>query len=129
MPKIAKFSIYLISASFIGWVMWTYLGVTPMSKDLSVIGDGKPAVVLVYESYAPAGMEAMERLKTVRPELESHMHFRVAHIGTPEGDLFVRRHDAFDGVMVLFDEDGEVVRVTMVPQEIDQLKAELVRLQ
>ena len=129
MPKIAKVSIYLITITMIGWVMWTYLGVKPMSKDLSVIGQGKPAVVLVYESYAPAGMEAMERLKKVRPDLESYMHFRVAHIGTPEGDLFVRRHDAFDGVMVLFNGAGEVVRVTMVPQAIDQLKAELARLQ
>ncbi len=128
MPKLAKISITLVSVVLIGWVMWTYLGVKPMSKDLSVIGEGKPAVVLVYESYAPAGMEAMERLKKVRPELESHMHFRVAHIGTPEGDMFVRRHDAFDGVMVLFDGQGKVVRVTMVPHALDQLKMELMRL-
>ena len=129
MPKLAKISIYLVSIILIGWVMWTYLGVKPMSKDLSVIGDGKPAVVLVYESYNLAGMDGMERLKQVRADFEPYMHFRIAHIGTPEGDMFVRRHDAFDGVMVLFDGAGEVVRVTMVPQALDQLKAELVRLQ
>lgn len=129
MPKIAKILIFLVSVILIGWVMWTYLGVKPMSKDLSVVGEGKPAVVLVYESYAPAGMDAMERLNVVRSELEPYIHFRVAHIGTPEGDMFVRRHEAFDGVMVLFDSSGEVIRVTMVPQSIDELKAELVRLQ
>ncbi len=129
MPKIAKISIILTSIVLIGWVMWTYLGVLPMSKDLSVIGEGKPTVVLVYESYAPAGMDAMERLNNVRGELESSMHFRVAHIGTPEGDMFVRRHDAFDGVMVLFDGAGEVVRVTMVPGNRDQLMTELSQLQ
>lgn len=128
MPKFAKFSVVLISILLIGWVMWTYLGVQPMSKDLTVIGEGKPVVVLVYESYAPAGMEAMERLNKVRPELEPNLHFRVAHMGTPEGDLFVRRHDAFDGVIVLFDSAGNVVRVTMVPQAIDQLRSELIRL-
>ncbi|KDE40020.1 MAG: hypothetical protein ACK4L8_07835 [Nitrincola lacisaponensis] len=128
MPKLVKLSIALISTGLIGWVMWTYLGVKPISTDLTVIGQGKPVVVLVYESYAPAGMEAMERLNRVRSDYEPDIKFRVAHIGTPEGDLFVRRHEAFDGVMVLFDALGEVVRVTMVPQPVELLREELARI-
>lgn len=128
MPKLAKLSIALISIGLIGWVMWTYLGVKPISTDLTVIGQGKPVVVLVYESYAPAGLEAMERLNHVRSDYEPDIKFRVAHIGTPEGDLFVRRHEAFDGVMVLFDAKGEVVRVTMVPQPVELLREELARI-
>lgn len=128
MPKLVKLSIALISTGLIGWVMWTYLGVKPISTDLTVIGQGKPVVVLVYESYAPAGMEAMERLNRVRSDYEPDIKFRVAHIGTPEGDLFVRRHEAFDGVMVLFDALGEVVRVTMVPQPVELLREELAQI-
>lgn len=128
MPKLLKLAIILVSIGLIGWVMWTFLGVKPISKDLSVIGQGKPVVVLVYESYAPAGMDAMERLNQVRSDYEPDIKFRVAHLGTPEGDVFVRRHEAFDGVIVLFDAAGEVVRVTMVPRQVSGLKNELERL-
>ncbi|WP_417580704.1 hypothetical protein [Nitrincola sp.] len=128
MPKLVKFIITLVSLGLIGWVMWTFLGVKPISKDLSVIGQGSPVVVLVYESYAPAGMDAMERLNQVRSDYEPNIKFRVAHLGTPEGDVFVRRHEAFDGVIVLFDAAGEVIRVTTVPSQIDQLRRELERL-
>ena len=128
MPKSVKLIIILVSLGLIGWVMWTFLGVKPISKDLSVIGQGSPVVVLVYESYAPAGMDAMERLNQVRSDYEPDIKFRVAHLGTPEGDVFVRRHEAFDGVMVLFDGAGEVVRVTMVPGQPASLRSELERL-
>ena len=129
MPKLVKLIIILVSLGLIGWVMWTFLGVKPISKDLSVIGQGTPVVVLVYESYAPAGMDAMERLNQVRSDYEPEIKFRVAHLGTPEGDVFVRRHEAFDGVMVLFDAAGEVVRVTMVPGQVASLRNELKLLQ
>lgn len=128
MPKLVKLIITLVSLCLIGWVMWTFLGVKPISKDLSVIGQGSPVVVLVYESYAPAGMDAMERLNQVRLDYEPDIQFRVAHVGTPEGDMFVRRHEAFDGVMVLFDAAGEVVRVTLVPNQVASLRSELERL-
>jgi hypothetical protein len=128
MPKSVKLIITLVSLGLIGWVMWTFLGVKPISKDLSVIGQGTPVVVLVYESYAPAGMDAMERLNQVRSDYEPEIKFRVAHLGTPEGDVFVRRHEAFDGVMVLFDAAGDVIRVTMVPSQPASLRGELERL-
>ncbi|WP_052063586.1 hypothetical protein [Nitrincola sp. A-D6] len=128
MPKSLKLAIILVSLVLIGWVMWSFLGVKPISKDLSVIGQGKPVVVLVYESYAPAGMDAMARLNQVRSDYEPDFKFRVAHMGTPEGDVFVRRYEAFDGVMVLFDATGDVVRVTLVPDEPASLISELERL-
>mgnify|MGYP000538382608 CR=1 FL=1 len=37
------------------------LAVRPMSTDLSTVGQGKPALVLVYENFSPSSGEALDR--------------------------------------------------------------------
>ncbi|EXJ11353.1 hypothetical protein [Nitrincola nitratireducens] len=128
MAKSVKALIVVVGLGFLGWLVLTYLVVKPFSTDLSVIGEGKPVVVLVHESYMPAGMEAMERLNQVRGAFESDIKFRVADLGTPDGKTFASLHDVFDGAMVLLDAQGEPVRITLVPESIVSLKQEIERL-
>ena len=41
-----------------GWLLLIQLAIRPMTTDLTVIGQGKPALVLAHENYSPAGAEA-----------------------------------------------------------------------
>ncbi len=55
--KVAVTAVSLIALVAIGYFALMGAG-KPISTDLSVIGQGKPALVLAYENYSPAGGEA-----------------------------------------------------------------------
>ena len=59
-----KFLIILISLValvIVGYFLTISVG-KPIGTDLSVIGQGKPAIVLAYENHSPIGGEALNRL-------------------------------------------------------------------
>ena len=57
----------------VGFVL-TQLG-KPINSDLSVIGQGRPVLVLAYENHTPAGMEALKRFRRVKADYEDRMAF------------------------------------------------------
>lgn len=78
----------------------------PMSSDLTLVGDGKPSIVLAYENFSPTGGAALSRLKEIRPDYEARMNFIVADLGTPDGRNFANRHGLVDGQAVLLGKGG-----------------------
>ena len=100
----------------------TTVVVKPISTDLSVIGQGKPAVVLAYENFSPTGGAALDRLRDVRPEYEPYMHFVVADLGTPQGRAFANRFGLDDGQTVFLNPDGQVLLVTRLPSDGQELR-------
>ena len=99
--------------------------VKPISTDLSVIGQGKPALVLAYENFSPIGDEALDRLRQVRNEYESRLHFVVADLGTPQGRAFANRFALLDGQAVFLKPDGQPLRVTRIPGDERELRTRL----
>jgi hypothetical protein len=79
------------------------------SSDVSQVGQGMPAVVLAFENYAPASMDAMALFDRVRRDYRDDVMFLVADLGTPRGRTFADRHRAFSGVVMTFRADGTLV--------------------
>jgi thioredoxin-like negative regulator of GroEL len=108
-------------------VVVTQIAVKPMSADLSLVGQGKPALVLAYENFSPNGGEALARLRQVRADYESQMHFIVADLGTPQGQAFARRYGLDDGKAVFLLADGTPLQTTYIAADENELRSRLDR--
>lgn len=92
------------------WLAITTLSGQAMSTDLSQVGQGRPAIVLAFENYAPTSMDAMDQLNRIRSDYEPEVKFLVADLGTPEGRAFSSRISLSPGHAVLLDGSGTPVR-------------------
>ncbi len=99
--------------------------IMPMSTDLSVIGQGKPSLVLGVESYSPTGGSALNRLNAVRGDYEDRMVFVVSDLGTPQGQTFARQYNLQDGVAIFLSPDGKPVRIATIPADEQLLRQQL----
>lgn len=98
--------IFVLAAAFI----FAFLPRGGFESDLSRVGDGRPALVLAFENYQPASMDAMDLMRQVHAGYEGRMHFLVADVGNPRNDTFLERHDPAPGQVMTFDRDGNLVR-------------------
>ena len=96
--------------------------VKPMSTDLSVIGQGKPVLVLAFENFSPAGGDALNRLRQVRSDYETRLDFVVADLGTPPGRAFANRYRLVDGQAMFLKQDGQALGVTSIPADERELR-------
>ena len=97
----------------------------PISTDLSVIGQGKPVLVLAYENFTPTGGDALNRLRQVRSDYDSRLDFVVADLGTPQGRVFANRYQLVNGQAVFLKQDGQPLRVTNIPEDERELRSHL----
>jgi hypothetical protein len=122
-------TIAVTAASFVALVALGYLltmGVgKSISTDLSVIGQGKPVLVLAYENFSPTGGDALNRLRHVRSDYDSRLDFVVADLGTPQGRAFANRYQLVDGQAVFLKQDGQPLRVTSIPADERELRSRL----
>jgi hypothetical protein len=93
----------------------------PISTDLSVVGQGKPVLVLAYENFSPTGGDALNRLRQVRSNYDSRLAFVVADLGTPQGRAFANRYQLADAQALFLKQDGEPLRVTNIPADEQEL--------
>ena len=96
-----------------------------MSGDLSVIGQGKPSLVLGFESYSPVSGDALSRLNAVRGDYEDRMLFVVADLGTPQGKTFARRHNLQNGAAIFISPDGKPGKIATIPADEQMLRQQL----
>jgi len=121
---IAVTSASILTLLALGYLATKFL-VKPISMDLSLIGQGKPVLVLAYENYSPTGGEALDRLRQVRDEYASRLTFLVADLGTPQGRAFANRFGLVDGQAVFMQADGRPLRVTDIPGDERELRNRL----
>ena len=124
LKKIVVITSCLLVLVVLGYFL-TMSGGKPISTDLSVIGQGKPVLVLAYENYSPAGGEALNRLRKVRSDFDLRLDFVVADMGTPHGRAFASRHKLFDGQAVFLKQSGEPLQVTNIPADEQELRRRL----
>ena len=122
--KIAVTAVSLVALVAIGYFALVGVG-KPISTDLSVIGQGKPALVLAYENYSPAGGEALNRLRQVKSDYDSRLDFVVADLGTPQGLAFANRYQLSDGQAIFLKQDGKPLKVTSIPADERELRRRL----
>ncbi|MFT6712238.1 MAG: hypothetical protein ACJATO_002627, partial [Arenicella sp.] len=103
----------------------TMSGGKPIGSDLSVIGQGKPVLVLAYENYSPTGGDALNRLRRISSDYDSQLDFVVADLGTPDGRAFANRHQLFDGQAVLLKSNGQPLGGMSIPADEKELRSRL----
>ena len=103
----------------------TTVALKPIGNDLSVIGKGKPVLVLVYENYSLAGGDALTRLSRVKSDYDSRLDFVVADLGVPEGRAFANRHQMINGQAMFIKQDGQPLWIKSIPADELALRSRL----
>lgn len=120
--RIIKPLIVLICLAVIGAVLWQLLPKASFSSDMSQVGQGKPALVMLREVHVVGGELVMDQMQAVYPEFENDVVFLVIHTGHPDGQQFANTHNIRDGSLVLFDAQGRPLGVSGRPDNINELR-------
>lgn len=95
------------------------------SDDLSRIGKGKVAVVLVRDKNAVQTYDLMEVMNDIRDEQADRVDFLLTDFDTPQGKAFMAANGAGRATLVLLDRNGKRVNVLYSPQTTVSLKEEI----
>lgn len=114
--------IIVASTVLIGAVLWQLLPKGSFSNDLSRVGQGLPALVMLREVHVMGGDLVMEQMLHIYPEFQDSVEFLVVHTGHPDGQAFAADHNISDGSLVLFDAEGEVLGRSARPESPDALR-------
>jgi hypothetical protein len=114
--------IILTSTVLIGSVLWLLLPKGSFSNDLTRVGQGQPALVMLREVHVMGGDLVMEQMLHIHPEFQDSVEFLVVHTGHPDGQAFAADHNISDGSLVLFDANGVVLGRSARPESADALR-------
>ncbi len=95
------------------------------SQDISLIGKGENAVVLVHDHNKLASLETMNALNTLRGEYEGHVKFLVADIFTRKGKGFAEKYDTPFTALVFFAPNGERLKTLYGQQDAATIRETL----
>lgn len=92
------------------------------SDDLTRIGKGKVAVVLVRDKNATQSFDLMDVLNSVRDQYSDRAEFLLTDFNTPEGRAFMSTNDAAKVTVVVFDAQGNKVNILYPPQTDESMR-------
>jgi hypothetical protein len=101
---------------------FTMSGGRPIGTDLSVIGQGRPVLVLAYENFSPAGGDALNRLRSIRSDYDSRLDFVVADLATPQGHSLASRYKLVDGQAIFLKQDGQPLNILFIAADERELR-------
>ena len=119
--------IYFIVLGLSAVLIWTQLPEKPYPTDLNRVGQGKPAVVLIYDVNTAGGMMTMELLSPLREEYGDNVEFLVASLGLPEGRAFANHYGISSGALVFFLADATHSSTLRAPESTPELRRHLER--
>ena len=123
MGKTTKIVITLVTLLVAGALIFSQLPTRGYDRDLSQVGEGKPAIVFGYENHSPVGIAAMDRISQVREDYEHAALFLVADLMSEEGQDFTDQHGTHDGFVAVFDAQGNRLGVRQVPEDQQDLRS------
>jgi len=92
------------------------------SDDLSRIGKGKAAVVLVRDKNAVQSFDLMEVMNGIRDQYGGRVEFLLTDVNTPEGNAFITAKGAAKVTLVVLDANGKTVNVLYPPQTAESVQ-------
>ena len=92
------------------------------SDDLTRIGKGKAAVVLVRDKSAVQSFDLMEVMNDIRDQYSDKAEFLLTDFNTPEGRAFMTANDVPKVTVVVFDAKGNKVNTLFPPQTADSMQ-------
>jgi len=115
-PIIKKLAIILFAGIAILAFAWAMLP-QGYSTDISKIGKGKPAIVLIYDAMNAGSDHLMESLTQVRGEFESQVEFIIVDVNTPGGQNFANTNAVPAASALFLSREGKRITVVYPPQE------------
>lgn len=118
---------WIVIASVILFIAFAFKFLLPkgFSDDLSRIGQGRPAVVLVRDNQTVQSHELIDVMNAVRDQYEGKIEFLLTDHNTPEGSNFMAANDTTRATLVLLDAQGKRVKIVRAPQTAKNLAQEL----
>lgn len=95
------------------------------SDDLTRIGNGQAAVVLVRDKNSVQSFDLMNVLEDIRDKYAGRVEFLLTDFDTPEGRAFITANHAARATLVLFDASGKPVKVLYAPQTVESVQQEI----
>jgi len=95
------------------------------SDDLSRVGKGKVAVVLVRDKNAVQSYDLMEMMNGVRDQYSGQVEFLLTDFDTPQGRAFIAANGASRATLALFDANGKLVKILYPPQTSSSMQQEI----
>lgn len=121
-PLWAKWLISIILFSAVAVLMVKQLpGGGAFSTDLARIGQGQPAMVVIYDVNSLDGKQVLELLEGLRGEYKDRVQFLVADLGTPDGRSFARHYKGVSGSVIVLKADGYRMRTMHRPESTAML--------
>jgi len=107
-----------------GWLLGRHVYGYFALHDLSVIGNGTPAVVQIHDPDCPVCTRLQnDMLEAAEAFSDDELQVRVANIKSSEGQALATRHNVGHVTLLLFDGDGEVRRVLQGPNDAQRLRS------
>lgn len=95
------------------------------SDDLSRIGKGTAAVVLIRDKNAVQSFDLLNALDGVRGQYSGKVEFLLTDFNTEQGKAFIEANNAAKATLVLLDADGNFVKILRAPQTAASLAQEI----
>ena len=95
------------------------------SDDLSRIGKGKAALVLVRDKNAVQTFDLMEVMNGLRDQYSGQVEFLLTDFNTPQGRAFMAANNAARVTLVVLDANGKLVNVLYPPQTAESVQQEI----
>lgn len=121
LPLWIKVTFMLLLIAGMVAIAWTQLPRVGVATDLTIVGQGEPTLVLTRDVNYLGGAQVLELMKPIQSQYAGQIHFRIAHLGQPDGRAFSEQHDTQDGDLTLLDGDGQPVGALEQPDAVDQI--------
>lgn len=95
------------------------------SDDLTRIGKGKVAVVLIRDKNAVASFDLIHVMDGLRDKYAGRVEFLLTDFDTSEGRAFIDANKVTPVTLVLFDASGNLRKVLYAPQTAGSVQQEL----
>lgn len=106
-----------------GLVLLAVLNVPPgIDMNLDDIGQGKPALVFVYDPNLSVSGTQVNEMNRIRDQYAEAVLFLVADIGVPDAQALVRQYQADVASLLVFDADGALLARARGLLEADELR-------
>lgn len=109
---------------FIGFA-FKFLLPRGFSDDLSRIGKGKPAVVLVRDNQTVQSHDLIDVMNALRDQYSVKIEFLLTDHNTPKGETFMAENGTTRATLVLMDAQGNKIKILHAPQTEASLAQEL----
>jgi hypothetical protein len=109
--SLKRWSISLAVLAALGAALFFYSQLVAQERDLSVIGNGTPTIVQVMDTGCRLCQQLQRNSKSALSPYSDDVQWRVANISTSDGLAFARRQGVEHVTLVLFNSNGQRVRI------------------